>query len=69
MGSEDDRFLDEDIEMDDEAETTGAVVTVPTAVRRLAARRSLEVLREKKALRMQLQDTFDDAVDLEELGW
>jgi hypothetical protein len=62
-------FLDDPYEVEVDEEPTPQTLVVPPAVRRLAARRSLEQMREKQALRMQLQDTFEDGVDLEELGW
>ena len=56
-------------EMDDTAVALSAERDDGKAPERSRARRSLEEYLEKKALRSRLQDTYDDRVDLSELGW
>lgn len=61
---------DESLLPDDEDRLPEWKPSNSNAVARLDARRSLELIMERKALRKRLKDTFDEGpTDLDDLGW
>ena len=64
--------MNESLLLDDMDDATGSLEAERDDVKakdRSRTRRSLEEYLEKKALRNRLRDTYDDGVDLSELGW